>query len=416
MNNKTTLSVAVTLCLAACAEPVPNKNNGKIQSNDKPQVFHAGPILVSLNELEEEDYSDVLSVKAGTAILLSDKFADYDSAVTRLNRSLGARSNGTVKINASGESLLTQRIDYDTATGDVISYFHYKYDSATNKRVERVRFNAPGLDATWFTEDDDIQDYSTYDALEGTIQTLSAHFIGAGADAIWFTEDDEVESYEAELHAADGTPVGIALHNGPGADATWFTEDDDIQSVTEDMIAPDGSEHWVLYADAGADGDWTTLEDNTVAHFSSTLFNADNLETKHIFYEDVGADLTPFTEDDVPLYYHTYTHNAANLESNKLRYNGPGIDGVWLTADDDIEDCEETTFTADNLIEQELDTHVGTDNLCFSGDDIIIDYNIFTHDATGHLTEEHMYADPGPDSTWHTEDDLLSREYIFTPL
>ncbi|MDH5257336.1 MAG: hypothetical protein OEX07_04995 [Gammaproteobacteria bacterium] len=413
---KPSLGIAFGLCFVACSETTPNQYQNKNQPSNYVRTVHPGPILVSVDELEKEDYSEVLLVKSGTAILLNDNSADYDSAVTKRNRSLNTRNDGTVSIKASGESLLTQRTDYDTATGEVTTYRHYEYDPATNMRIKRTRFNAPGADTIWFNEDDVVQDYSTYHVLMGTTQTLSIHFIGAGPDATWFTEDDEVDNYVTELHAADGTPIGEILHNGPGADALWFTEDDDIQSVTEDIIAADGSEHWVMFTDAGADADWTTLEDNTVGNFASTLFNADSLETRHIFYNDVGADLTPFTEDDIPLYYHTFTHNAANLESNKLRYNGPGVDTIWLTADDNIEECEETTFTVDDLIEQEVDTHVGTDNLCFTGDDTIVDYNSYTHDATGHLTDEHRFTDPGPDLHWHTEDDLLSREYIFTPI
>ena len=413
---KPSLGIAFGLCFVACSETTPNQNSNKIKPTNYGQTLPPSPILVSVDELEKEDYSDVLLVKSGIAILLNDNSSDYDSAVTQRNRVLSPASDGTVNINASGESLLTQRTDYDTATAEVTTYRHYEYDPVTNMRIKRTRFNSPGVDTIWFNEDDDIQDYSTYHELIGAIQTLSIHFIGPGADAIWFTEDDEVDNYVAELHAADGTLIGEALHNGSGADTLWFTEDDEIQSLTEDIIEADGSENWIMFTDAGADADWTTLEDNTVGSFASTLFNADSLETRHIFYSDVGVDLLPFTEDDIPLYYHSYTHNAANLESNKLRYNGPGVDEIWLTADDNIEECEETTFTADDLIEQEVDTHVGTDNLCFTGDDVIVDYNSYTHDATGHLTDEHRFTDPGPDLHWHTEDDLLSREYIFTPI
>lgn len=296
MNFKPSLGIAFGLCFVACAESIPNRTHTNDKPADKAKTFHPNPIRVSLHDLDEDDYSDVLSVTGSVAILLSESSADYDSAVTRRNRRVSVRSSG------------------------------------------------------------------------------------------------------------------------PGADALWFTEDDDIQSLTEDIIGPDGSEHWIMYIDVGADGDWTTLEDNTVGNFASTLFNADNLETKHIFYANVGLDLLPFTEDDIPSYYHSYTHNAANLESNKLRYNGPGVDAIWLTADDDIEECEETTFTRDNLVEQEVDTHAGADYLCFTGDDVIVGYNAYTHDATGHLTDEHRFTDPGPDLHWHTDDDLLSREYIFTPI
>jgi len=415
MKFRITLSVAVGLCLIGCSQTTPNSDNQKAYERPVNSLTsHGGSVLASIDELDEEQYDDVFSLSDDLAFVFNDEDGDYDSATVKNNQQIKSRATDSVSINATGVSLLSQRTDYDITLAEVMSYRLYEYDAVSSLRTKRSRYNSPGVDLIWFNEDDDVQDYTAYDTMVGTLQTLMIRYNGPGVDAIWFTEDDDVQRYEAEILDADGLAVATARYNGPGLDLLWFTADDDVQFATAESTNADGNLQWIQYNDPGVDMDWATLADNTVGHFSATILNVDSLAIQHIFYLDSGVDLAPFTADDNLMYYHSYTYNPANLNTNSLRYNDPGIDMEWLTADDVIRSCDEISYNVDDAVEQEVMTTVGTDSLCFTGDDLTAQYEVNTYDDMGHLIGRNRFEDAGVDTNWFTEDDVLSREYIYT--
>jgi len=412
-----TFGLGYSLCLMGCSETTPvNQTKQKKETAVKPisTSYNSAP-LVSFDELDEDDYDDYFAIDGESGILFSDSDGDFDSITVKNNQQIKSRAIGSINIEATGVSLLTQRTDYDTVTGEVSGYRLYEYDPVTGIRTQRTRYNSPGIDMIWFNEDDDVRDYATYDALIGTVQTLTVRYNGPGADTIWFTEDDAVQRYETDVLDAAGVVVAKARYNGPGIDTLWFTADDDVQYVTAESTAADGSLLWIQYNDAGADVDWATLEDNAVGHFSTTMLNADSLELQILFYVDPGVDLIPFNEDDTFMYYRNYTYNPTNLMTNSVRYNDPGVDLLWLNGDDTIDVCQEVTYTVDGAEAQDIRSTVGTDNLCFTGDDLFTRYDVRAYDDTAHLTGEQRFEGAGIDEIWFTEDDVLRRESVYTP-
>lgn len=416
MKNLLLTGIALGLCTSGCSEQTPEttRSDNPITQSTTLHTSHSGPLVISLDEIDDIQDEEVFVIDDESAVIINDGNGDFDSATVKNNQSIKSRAGGSITPLASGVSLLTQRVDYDVALQEVLRYRVYEYDAA-GLRTQRIRYNTAGLDGIWLNADDDIQDYSVYDALMTDVQTLLIRYNAAGPDGTWLNADDIVQYYDAELLDAAGLPVGTARYNDLGLDGAWFTADDIIQNLTVETIAADGSTQEVQYTDPGADLDWTTLDDNTVGRFSAMEVNVDGLNVRHIMFTDAGLDLIPFTADDTPLVYHTYTYNSASLRTNRLQYNGPGIDMEWFTADDDIDFCQETAFTATSNIDHEIRTSVGTDNLCFTGDDLTIRHEMRMYDDTDHLLTRHRFGDPGADMLWFTADDVLSREYTYTP-
>lgn len=409
------------LVIISCSEtPIDSEGSPELKKSAGPTKLITQPttrhnaVLVSHDEIDEEDYDDIIGYGEDVALIVAEADSDFDNATIKNNQQIETAASDSISILASGISKLTQRVSYDITLSEVNGYNAYEYDVATGMRTQRIRYNSPGVDLIWFNGDDSVRDYSVYNALVGTVQTLMIRYNGPGADLVWFTEDDDVQRYQTELLAADGTTVGTARYNSPGIDLLWFTADDDIQFAASEMTTADGTQHWFQYLDAGIDMDWSTLEDNTVGHFSASIPNVDGLNTKHIFYIDPGLDLIPFTDDDNTMYHHGYTYNPLNLRTNSVRYNSSGLDTIWLTADDGISACEENSFNVENVKTQEITTTVGTDNLCFTGDDLITEYDAYVYDDTGHLINRNRFGDAGADTIWFTTDDIVSREYTYT--
>src|SRR5690606_32199385 len=91
-----------------------------------------------------------------------------------------------------------------------------------------VVFDAPGLDGSWFTEDDRIRGYELYAHDEAGRVTGLAHISGAGPDAVWMTDDDEPrDTGIRRVYDEFGQQVRMEeFHVGP--DGRAFTEDDEI--------------------------------------------------------------------------------------------------------------------------------------------------------------------------------------------
>jgi Bacterial Ig-like domain len=159
----------------------------------------------------------------------------------------------------------------------------------------------------------------------------------------------------------------------------WITKGPDDQFGTLD----DGISH--LYTSGPVPGGWRTAE-----------------------YDGPGPDQKWRTADDAVVRYDDV--RPLDGGSRRVTYTAAGSDGSWFTADDVGLLVVTTRYDdAGRLVERRL-AAPGPDGKLGTADDFVGSVRAiykFPDDPTRDDHDEVTYADPGPDKTWMTDDDVI---------
>jgi hypothetical protein len=219
----------------------------------------------------------------------------------------------------------------------------------------------PGEDGDWFTGDDRIEEYSRHQ-FDSRLKLVSIETFrrgrGEGDDGIWFTEDDEWTSKVEREYDDLGRLSDVKKYFPPGPfddgiklveHKNYRYEGDEKQYrylVSHDKetgeivsyISMERNEDGVIwrngvYLSAGLDKTWFTSDDST-AHFSERVFNADGTNRQAWSFSHVGGDGLPYTGDEnvSSLTLFEYDEKGRLLEDRY--FTGPGDNGIWNTDDD----------------------------------------------------------------------------------
>lgn len=410
MSKSFTILCAI-LFIVACTENSPTTDAERALERT-PIVKPNSPVIVSLSEANTSQIEKPLTFDEATAIVINDRFKEFDTSAIKANKNINSRILNNVGIKATGTSQITQRVFH--MAGQIAMYSTYEYDT-TGIRTRRITYNGVGVDTSWFTTDDVIRNYAQFHSVVNQLQTHYINYNNAGTDGLWFTEDDTVSFYMADLIDASGAVIATAHYDTAGIDTIWFNTDDTIKWIYTDIHNPDGSSEWVQYKTAGVDLDWLTLNDNNIGHFSKKTVNAAGKTDQHVFYIGPGVDALAFTADDVVGFYHDYTYDAENFLTNTILYrDGPGADAIWFSADDVASKCIVRDKNPDGTVNLFISYLPGVDTVCFTADDVVNAYMDHTYDTNGHLISANTYIGSGTDATWFTPDDILVKESTFT--
>lgn len=278
----------------------------------------------------------------------------------------------------------------------VESYWAYTWEPVREDR-HSVRYEGPGPDGDWFTDDDLAARAGTvrrWDLLDRP--TLEAEYDNGdtdrrGPDLMFGTSDDRARSWETWDYADDGSYCHVRRES-PGADELW----DDVgcgEGVVDDTIAwvrrytaDDAGRivQWGLYVHPADDGEWGTEDDALDCSDAEcgwrTPVDGDRYLERTT--TDDGDDDTWFTDDDAI--------DRARLRAGEpgrvhfdARFDGPGDDGVYGT-----------------------------------GDDVVESYWTYGLDDSGRYVGDSIgYQGPGDDGVWFNEDDWVRvhERYIWVP-
>ncbi len=116
--------------------------------------------------------------------------------------------------------------NWGTSDDVIAGYSEFQYDAGIF--VRGIAFDDPGIDQTWFTDDDhqsmnsEFRDFAAKDLAARYID-----FADPGTDGEWFTSDDTVVDHRSQTFDSNGNVVEEAWFFGAGLDDVWLTEDDD---------------------------------------------------------------------------------------------------------------------------------------------------------------------------------------------
>ncbi|MEM7765726.1 MAG: Ig-like domain-containing protein [Pseudomonadota bacterium] len=227
-------------------------------------------------------------------------------------------------------------------TGDDNADLTIRTVDETGRVASDTRYDTPGPDNIWFTEDDRVSQHRVWTSNADRTESTSITYNAPGQDQRWFTDDDTVSAHSVTtFDAQTGRSTSEYSFNGPGPDAVWFTDDDDLSAharITYDDTVPGlTTRTFVLYADAGPDGQRYTFDD-PISFYSDTTSTEKSTTTRLATYADPGPDGVFLTDDDVPNPGYLeifYDHNGTR--THRLDYAGPGPDGIAFTADDSVQ-------------------------------------------------------------------------------
>lgn len=174
---------------------------------------------------------------------------------------------------------------------------------------------SPGPDARFETGDDVPWSYATWFRDEDGRPFAFGAAYAPGLDGTWFTDDDFTSGawLEHDVLGRQVRVVGIE----PGADNVLFTDDDLETGSTERLF--------------GNDGRWThsIVRDGTGA-----------MVERHELERDVRGlviRVVSYVDDlEAPAGYATTRFDDAGLRTLERGFVGPGADGVWFNADDEL--------------------------------------------------------------------------------
>lgn len=271
----------------------------------------------------------------------------------------------------------------DEADDTIENYWEYPEEPVRADRVS-VRYDGPGPDGTWFTDDDllarsseqerwDLYDRQTWRATYDEGDTDRR-----GPDYTFGTADDVANSWQTWTYNEDGSFCRV-YRDAPGADGLWDDfgcgdgyVDDEVRWVERHVADDEGRiVEWAQYSAAGDDGLWGTDDDVIDCSGEQACgwrqYLADGLYLEAwttgsgddgVWYTDdddiervralrgedraysFEARLNSLDEDDVDQYTTTERDAAGNQNGERVEYRGPGDDGEWFTDDDEVYERE----------------------------------------------------------------------------
>lgn len=231
-----------------------------------------------------------------------------------------------------------------------------------------------GEDGEWFTEDDVIYHYYTYEFdSKGLIVKKKRYKIGA--DDTGFTADDVLQDYQNYKYDSREQTIKEVSYNGKGADNRWFTSDD--------------------------------VENYYLAY----KYDSSGNKAKTVKYiEDV-------VEGYMTLAFDFSRRDDGNVVED-AEYNGPGKDSQWFTSDDVLKKYHRFKYDGDGKLTRAMEYHTehngaGADNRWFTSDDVISATKNYLYSGDGTLIKAIKYIGNGSDNTWFTDDDTIQYYTIY---
>lgn len=273
----------------------------------------------------------------------------------------------------------------EEADDTVVSYWDYPREPVRNDRVS-VRYDGPGPDGTWFTDDDLVgrsgeqESWDLYDRQTWRARYDDGDTDRRGPDYEFGTADDVASSWQTWTYNEDGSFCHV-YSDGPGADGMWDDVgcgdghvDDDIRWIIRHVADDEGRiVEWAQYTAAGDDGVWGTTDD--------VIDCSDEQACGWRQYEEDG------------LYFEAWT-------------TGDGDDGVWYTGDDDVEQVR--------YLQGENRSYTFEARFNSLNEDDVVEYTTTERDAAGNPNGERVnYRGPGDDGEWFTDDDEVHERNHF---
>ncbi|MEM7765719.1 MAG: Ig-like domain-containing protein [Pseudomonadota bacterium] len=327
--------------------------------------------------------------------------------------------------------------------------------NASGDVIAETRFGDAGTDAEWFTSDDTVTAYRTFEIGTNGLVSRDVQW-RTGPDGLLLTDDDEPQSYRERLYTAFGEDRVAASFRTPGDDGVWFTADDDPDRrafvyeydvsglrtlVTEILRGPDNiaetaddeivdyvstqrneSEmriELVSYTGAGSDGVWYTADDE-ISNYQFSPFDSEGRQTSFIRGASPGMDGVWFNRDDeirTPINRFTYDDtDPMQTVVTIIDYNDVGVDGQPLTDDDVISQIRVRRLLDKGLwAQQEVFSAAGIDGIWQTPDDEQSSLDVLIRDEALNLLNRRQFGAPGPDGQFGTSDDVLAGEFFYAP-
>ncbi len=163
-------------------------------------------------------------------------------------------------------------------------------------RVDYGNFSAADMDRYSFYETEE------YNGDDFPVKTTK--YGGPGLDATWFTEDDEVMSYSLKSYSTNGVLVQTVRYVSPGPNTIWFDGDDAASSCTKYVYGGDNLvARTESYLDITSSGVPCT---GTLYEYTQYTYDSQGRKTGAIRYLGPGLDGVWFTADDVPMTAYEY--------------------------------------------------------------------------------------------------------------
>ena len=323
---------------------------------------------------------------------------EYSETVEYTDYHYDSNGKTLMQINYSGAG---ENQQWFTLDDEIKSYLTYEYDDDLQIIV---CFNSAGEDEKWFTPDDEIQQYSRIDQSKEFNNSLS--YSKPGKDNLWFTEDDVLSDYEGRYQnfiLPDGTDISAIIYH-PGRDEKWLTGDDLVEYYYKFIIKNESYFH-ATYTHPGPDSLWFTVDDLMQSYTYSEEHENRIISTD---YSGAGPDQKWFTGDDIisSRFYATGTWENGTF----LSYSSPGPDGNWETPPDDAYYLVRQYF---ELRKESLETRYfsnGHDHIWGTSDDEIRRYEVMRESAIDKQEIHYTVSHPGEDGAWFTDDDEI--EYL----
>lgn len=225
-----------------------------------------------------------------------------------------------------------------------------------------------GDDGQWFTHDDAVYHYFTYELGDAQEVIMTKCSVG-GSDGLPFTSDDILKDYERRELGPDGRVLSEKSFDSAGADGVWFTADDGMRWEQVPEYDGEGNKIRVVRKSAGS-----TVRIMTFKY-------EDGLNTVDCEYSGSGPDAQWGTEDDVLDKYHRSEYDVSRRIVRMMEFHaghgGRGADGKWFTDDDVIFATKSFLYGSDSRVVKEVKAiGAGVDGEWFSDDDILQYYSV----------------------------------------
>lgn len=309
-----------------------------------------------------------------------------------------SRSGGTDHVT----NLLHVGDDGEPWTDDdvVIGYQRYEYEIRNSISLSLV-VDGPGVDGTWYTDDDNVNGGSERSVLveglgeDGTLECRTE--FTPGPDQRFETEDDVLETIwwrsSEWVEELDAYPLAWTQAANPGADGEPCTNDDVSVDVTFSRLASlDGTRQYTL--------------DGRV--YVEDIFTEPSLLERSTTYRPTGETLLGPAADPVDGYVVFQTTPFG--DRRRLEAEGPGRDLIWFTNDDAFTEAadyvERDPYTGEKLLEvvyeTDSDTVQGPDGIWGTRDDDAIVWRNATRSED--LSCWVVQSDRGGDRVWDVTD------------
>jgi len=243
-----------------------------------------------------------------------------------------------------------------------------KIHSVLYKEVKYVA----GPDKKWFTYDDKIYHYYTYEYdKEGKKVKMKCYL--TGDDGEGFTADDKLQYYKKFIYGEDGKVKKEIYYSGSGKDKKWFSPDDLIGWYSVYEYDKKGQKARVVKYNPQGE----------IIQYMIFTYDRKGDLVKDVDYRNPGKDGRWFTDDDVVEKYHVFKYykdgRLKNAREFHREHNGKGKDSRWFTDDDVTSSAKEFLYNNKNKVHIEDKKYIGAgrDGVWFTDDDIIQYYVIY---------------------------------------